>query len=131
MTAHPAFPLTGDTASVRLVFFTDTVPPHDASLDVSDYWAEELDPENEVGLLVHATFDRTEKHHDGHDYAEHALTGLTVEDTDRIVFIDRAGALTIFGEGRVCDFEDEMDTTSNWTPDDGSDAAYENWRDAG
>lgn len=102
MTVNPTFPPIGDAASVKLVFTTATVPPSDDTLDVSDYWSEEMDPENEHGLLVHATFDRTVKWDafDGGEYAVHRLSGLTVENTDNIVFIDREGALSIFGEKR-------------------------------
>ena len=133
MKANPTFPPIGDAASVKLVFTTATVPPSDDTLDVSDYWSEEMDPENEHGLLVHATFDRTVKWDafDGGEYAVHRLSGLTVENTENICFIDREGAIAIFGEAQINAFEDEMDTASNWTPDDGSDAAYEDWRDAG
>ena len=100
-------------------------PPADASRNITDYWVEATDPENERGEYVEALF--TVDHEDGsvfHDlghgrfretayvYDVHHLIGATVETREAIRFIDRDECLRVFGAGMVRAIEEEADEAS-------------------
>lgn len=117
------------STNVRFVFVSRDPIAHDETLDVSFYWAEALDINAEFGLCVTALFRRFEIVDPDGEHAEHRLVGLMVEDREDIWFISRDGALTLLGESLINGIEDEMDAASNWSADDGSDAAYDLWKE--
>lgn len=97
-------------------------PPADAKLNISDYWMEVTDPENERGEYVEALFSvsyeegsvRLDLGHGrfretGYVYDTHHLIGATVEGRDDIRFIDRAECERILGADMVRQIEDQAD----------------------
>lgn len=97
-------------------------PAADAKLNISDYWMEVTDPENERGEYVEALFSvsyeegsvRLDLGHGrfretGYVYDTHHLIGATVEGRDDIRFIDRAECERILGADMVRQIEDQAD----------------------
>ncbi len=111
---------------------TQIVPSADASDDVSDWWMETFDPENERGDLVHALYETTEgwdsqvvaRGANGYGYRDydtvtHYFIGLTVENRDAIRFIDLPAFIDL-GEQhgfdaskQIGEWQDRMDLLAN------------------
>ena len=104
--------------------FTPTaVIPSDATLNVSDAWAERFDQENERGEYVELLFTRGSEsapslHPLGHGLfreREHfvdayVVVGMTVEDTDEgPLYLDRAEVERRFGADWITKMEKHMD----------------------
>lgn len=111
---------------------TQIVPTYDASDDVSDWWMETFDQENELGQLVHAVYETGEcadsfvtasgpngYRHVGRDATYHMFIGLTVEDRDDIRFIDLTGFHALGAEHgfdaaeQIGKWQDAMDFNAN------------------
>jgi len=97
-------------------------PPADVTRNISDYWQEATDPENERGEYVEALFSvsyeegsvRLDLGHGrfretGYTVDVHHLIGATVEDSDDIRFIDRAECLRLLGADIVRRIEEQAD----------------------
>lgn len=71
----------------------------DRTVDMSEVWAEEMDPDNEFGEYVEGCFSANR-------YDDHLrLEGMTVEDRAGMRFYDRDFLLRVFGESRVWHLE--------------------------
>ena len=90
--------------------YTDTAPVCDHTSEISDYWNEVMDPENEIGAYVEALYETDKESGDypsGYgfgglqytDFTEYTakMIGLTVETKDYVHFVDRAEVARLFG----------------------------------
>ena len=103
MTAHAPIPDASD--------WTPFVPLHDAEDDADD-WRDELGAaEGDVLRALYVTWTETDG---GHTCTLHRLIGVTAENADDRLFLDRETVMERVGEAAVNEAENLMDELRNW-----------------
>ena len=91
--------------------WTPFVPLHDAEDDADD-WRDELGAaEGDVLRALYVTWTETDG---GHTATLHRLIGVTAENADERLFLDRETVMERVGEAAVNDAENLMDELRNW-----------------
>ena len=91
--------------------WTPFVPLHDAEDDADD-WRDELGAaEGDVLRALYVSWTETDG---GHTATLHRLIGVTAENADERLFLDRETVMERVGEASVNAAENHMDELRNW-----------------
>lgn len=81
-----------------------SLPACDSNADVSDYWMEHCDPENEIGAIATAHFDHFDIHGDLSE-CDAELVCLEVQEGSNFIHYTRHAAIVFLGFDAVCEIE--------------------------
>ena len=81
-------------------------PVYDSTRDASDNWMDEVDPNNEQGLIVTALF----QHERGHGHQTAYLVGIEVQGDGHTKIYDRHDAMILLSFETVERVEDAQTT---------------------
>lgn len=91
--------------------WTPFVPRHDAEGDADD-WRDELGAaEGDLLRALYVTWTETDA---GYTCTLHWLIGVTAENADERLFLDRETVMERVGEAAVNEAENLMDERANW-----------------
>ncbi len=112
------------TTTILTAAWSPFVPVHDAEDDADD-WRDDLGAaEGDLLRALYATWTETESRTVGlghglfreieHECTLHRLIGVTAENVDERLFLDREAVMALVGEAAVNAAEDRMDERENW-----------------